>query len=193
MNIPRKTLALISSLVIVLVALFVLSLSAPKQPNSTTSQTEPEEAPVAQTTIKMIPNPLALSGANNGVIEVQMDTASNEVTAVQLEILYDPEVLKDVVIKPGTFFTSPVPLLNTIDRNEGRMSYALAITPAQAPLKGSGTIATISFTKNPSSNLTETTLKLLPRTLVAAKGVGPSVLKEATGTTIQLATNDTLP
>lgn len=183
----RKTLALISSLIIVLVALFVLSLSTTNQPGTpSTSNAQPTPTPIAQTIIKLTPNPVTLSEDNNGVVEVTMDTSENEVTAVQLEILYDPEVLTNVTIKPGTFFTSPVPLLNTIDRTEGRISYALAVTPAQAPLKGSGTVAIIEFRKNPTSSITQTELQLLPRTLVAAKGVGPSVLREATGTTITL-------
>ena len=180
----RKTLALISSLIIVLVALFVLSMSAPSQKTPTTT-TQPTPTPVAQTVIRLTPNPVSLT-QNQGTIEVTMDTAENEVTAVQLEILYDPAVLSNVSIQAGTFFTSPVPLLNTIDKNQGRISYALAITPAQAPLKGSGTVATIAFTKNPATTATQTELQLLPRTLVAAKGVGPSVLKKATGATIQL-------
>ena len=183
----RKTLALISSLIIVLIALFVLSFSATNQVNrpSQTNQ-QPTPTPVAQTIIKLSPNPVTLSEENNGVVEVLMDTSENEVTAVQLEILYDPDVISSVTIKPGTFFTSPVPLLNTIDREEGRISYALAVTPAQAPLKGSGTVAIIEFKKNPTSTVTSTKLELLPRTLVAAKGIGPSVLRQALGTTISL-------
>lgn len=183
----RKTLALISSLIIVLVALFVLSFSTQNQTNRKTgTDQQPTPTPVAQTVIKLSPNPVLLSEENSGSVEVLMDTSENEVTAVQLEILYDPDVLTNVTIKPGTFFTSPVPLLNTIDRTEGRISYALAVTPAQAPLKGSGTVAIIEFRKNPASTITTTELELLPRTLVAAKGIGPSVLRQALGTTVSL-------
>lgn len=188
----RKTLALISSLVIVLVALFVLSFSTtPKATDKQNTSMQPEPTPIAKTVIKLSPNPVILTATSAGSVDVSMDTSDNEVTAVQLEILFDPDVLTDVSIRPGTFFTSPVPLLNTVDKQEGRISYALAITPAQAPLKGSGTIATIVFSKNPASTLTQTELKLLPRTLVAAKGIGPSVLKEATGTTITLTSTTT--
>lgn len=186
----RKTLALISSLVIVLVALFILSFSAP-QSQVTPPSAQPTPTPIAQTTIKLSPNPVALADSTPGSVEVLMDTSDNEVTAVQLEILYDPKALSDVSVKPGTFFTGPVPLLNTIDKQEGRISYALAIAPAQAPLKGSGTVAIIEFTKNPTTTLTQTELTLLPRTLVAAKGVGPSVLKQATGATVTFARSST--
>jgi len=183
----RKTLALISSLIIVLVALFVLSYSTDQRTPSPAPTSQPQPTPVAQTVIQLSPNPVSLTSSSSGTVDITMDTSTNEVTAVQVEILYDPKVLTNVSIRPGTFFTSPVPLLNTIDREEGRISYALAIAPAQAPLKGSGTVATIVFSKNAASTATQTELKLLPRTLVAAKGVGPSVLKSATGTTITLS------
>ena len=186
----RKTLALISCLVIVLVALFVLSFAAP---NSQVTRTtlQPTPTPIAQTIINLTPNPVTLTEGTPGTIDVTMDTSENEVTAVQLEVLYDPKALSDVSVKPGTFFTSPVPLLNTIDKKEGRISYALAIAPAQSPLKGSGTVATIEFTKSTSTTLTQTELTLLPRTLVAAKGIGPSVLKKATGAKIIFSENIT--
>jgi hypothetical protein len=143
----RKTLALISSLVIELVALFILSFSAPKS-QITPQSIQPTPTPIAQTTIRLSPNPVALTDNAPGSVEVLMDTSENEVTAVQLEVLYDPKALSDVTVKQGTFFTSPVPLLNTIDKQEGRISYALAIAPAQAPIKGIGTVATIELTKN---------------------------------------------
>lgn len=186
----RKTLALVSSLVIVLVALFILSFSAPKSQNQP-STNQSQSTPVAQTVITMSPNPVTFDRTSTGSAQVMMNTSDNEVTAVQLEISYDPDAISNVVIKPGDFFTSPVPLLNTIDKKEGRISYALAIAPAQAPLKGAGTVATIEFSKNPATTLTTTELKLLPRTLVAAKGIGPSVLKVATGTTISFQPTNT--
>lgn len=183
----RKTLALITTFVIVLVALFVLSLSTTKQASAPTT-TEPTPTPFAQTVIKLTPNPVTLQGTTAGSVEAHMETAGNEVIAVQLEIQYDPSILENVSIQPGSFFSSPVPLLNTIDKKDGRISYAVSIPPSQAPIRGTGTIATISFTKNPTATEAQTELKLLPRTIVVAKGIGPSVLSQALGTTVTLST-----
>ena len=185
----RKTLALISSLIIVLIALFVLSFSATNQVNkSAPSIPQPTPTPIAQTVIKMSPNPVVLTNGK-GSVEVNMDTNENEISAVQLEILYDPQALSNVAIKLGTFFSSTVPYWNKIDKEKGIISYSLVILPNEAQLKGSGTVAVIEFQKNPSSSIASTELEILPRTIVVTSGNSSSVLNQAIGTTVLLTEN----
>ena len=109
-------------------------------------------------------------------------------TAVQLEVAYDPKAVSNVRVTQGAFFTNPVVLLNANDTTTGRISFALGIAPAQEPVNGKGTVATISFTPNPAATATQTEIQLLPKSLVSARGIAASVLKQATGSTITLPT-----
>jgi hypothetical protein len=186
----RQTLALITGLTIVIVALFVLSFnSSPTQIKVST--VIPTPTPVARTVITLDPVP-SLVTDGQGKVEVKIDTGGNTIFGVQFEIRYDPAVLTDISVTPGTFFTSPLPPLNSIDKVEGRISFAASIAASQMPLKGKGTIATIAFSKNPTTKETRTELEFLRNTFVVDKSIRPSVLKKATGTTIQL-TSSALP
>lgn len=189
----KRTLALILGLIILtlvllsvaLTPLFKKSPEVPTQPSPEGATATP--TPPAYTTINLSPNPVTIS--QTGTVDVVIDTKINEVTAVQLEVAYDPAYITAVSLKPGSFFPSPVELLNTIDKETGRITYALGITPAQSPVSGTGTVATITFQKNPTAPSSQTQVDLLPKTLVTQQGIGASVLKSAVGTTIILQNN----
>src|SRR5438477_6591310 len=91
---PNKTLALISGLVVVTIVLFIIALragqqsSAPSTPQ--TSQVQPTVAVPAHTVLQLGPNPLTVAPGQVGHVDVTMDTSDNNVTAVQLELGYDP-------------------------------------------------------------------------------------------------------
>jgi hypothetical protein len=195
----KKTLALIIGLVVLTAALFAVALNArqPQNPQQDEVATETEEdvtssPSLADATLSLDPNPLeAVSGVNR--VQVQIDTGANEVTAVQLEVGYDPDVLSNVTITQGSFFPNGSQLLNRNDARTGRYSYAVGITPGQDAQSGTGTVATISFTPRPGATVSETTLELLPKSLVTAPGITESVLKEAMSTTITLPVRSTSP
>lgn len=189
----KKTLALILGLIILTILLLIVALNQGKnlqnQNGATPSETSENEAPTppADTTLMISPNPVVMPTAGQGTAEVSIDTGGNEITAVQLEMSYDPTKIANVDITPGSFLPSPVVLLREIDEQEGRITYALAITPAQIPVKGQGAVATITFTQLPGTS-GQTQLQLLPKSLVTANGTTKSVLKSAVGTTVQLST-----
>ena len=137
---------------------------------------------MAYTTLSLLPNPFTLSTPSASV-DASIDTKTNKVTAVQLEISYDPKQLTNVDIAPGTFFDNPLVLLKNIDEKKGLITFALAISPAQSAKQGTGNVATITFTSNLAKG-TQTEIKVLPETLVTAEGVSSSVLKSSSGTTI---------
>ncbi len=140
---------------------------------------------VSFTTLSLLPNPLTISSSSASV-DVSIDTKTNKVTAVQLEISYDPKQLTNVNIaapKSGGFFDNPIVLLKKIDEKKGLISFALAISPSQAAKQGTGNVATITFTSL-ITPVGQTEIKVLPETLVTAEGVSSSVLKSSTGTTI---------
>ena len=89
---PRKTLALISGLVLVTVVLFIVAVRT----NTQTAKPQPTPAPVAQapatpahSVLSLLPNPLTVAPGQQGSADVNIDTSDNAVTAVQLEIAYD--------------------------------------------------------------------------------------------------------
>lgn len=190
----KKTLALIIGLIALTAFLLVIALST-KEPkvatNEQTTSNEPTPTPAAQSVIAMEPNSIDLSRGITGQqsVDITIDTGENQVTAVQLELAYDPKVVSNVTVRPSTFFSSPTVLLNQSDAANGRISYALGIAPAQDPVSGQGNVATVSFNVRPNSGVSESEITLLPKSLVTARGVGASVLKLSSGVTLQLPAN----
>lgn len=156
--------------------------TAPTPPISIT-QAPPTPTPAPKLTdLTFVPNPLILT-ENSGSINVNIDT-KNEVTAVQLELSFDPAVLKNIQIKEGSMFQNPIVLINNVDAQTGRISYAIAISPSETPKSGKGTIAVINFETSLLSGQ-KTEISVLPKTLATAKGVRESVLNQISGAVIE--------
>lgn len=189
---PKKTIGLLASLIVITAVLLIAALNSkstapvnsPDQTDKTVQQ--PTKANVAHSVLSLSPNPAYLDSANKGSIDVMINTDTNEVTAVQLELQYDPKAITNVQVQVGDFFSDPISLINTNDKTSGRITYALGISPAQQPVKGEGVVAKVTFTKVASSTLAETELALLPSSLVTSSGIDDSVLKSATGANILL-------
>lgn len=186
---PRKTLALISGLVFVTVVLFVIALNSNKNTPTPLPSQEPSmsQAPAvpAHSVLSLVPNPIIVEPGEKGSVTVNIDTSDNEVTAIQLEIGYDPNFITNVQVTPGSLFENPVLLINKNTVKEGRYTYAFGIMPNHAPVLGAGTAATITFTalNKPGQ---ESQLALLPTTLVTARGISESVLKSTSGTLVRI-------
>lgn len=144
---------------------------------------QPEtQASVAQTTLALT-QPI-IDATGSAKTNVLINTQGNKVTAVQLEMTYDPTMIGNIDIKPGTFFTNPVELLKKTDN--GEISYAIGISLGQHGVSGNGTVATISFTK--LSNSGKTSINFASKSLVSAEGVIQSVLRNTKGVTFDLST-----
>ncbi len=186
---PKKTLALISGLVVVTIVLFIIALRAGQQsqapsvpPGSQISQ-QPTPMVPAHTVLKLGPN-MTVAPGQTETVEVSMDTSDNNVTAVQLELGYDPHVISNVKVISGPLFTNPVVLIDRNNPATGRYTYAFGITPNSQPVKGTGTVATVTFTALPGTAGKDMQLGLLPTSLVTARGIAQSVLKSTSGTVI---------
>lgn len=190
-NMPRKTLALISGLVLVTVILFVIALRSTKPetqqtpPSQQTTQQQPSPTSAAHSLLMLSPNPVTVQPGQKGTVDVTIDTSDNAVTAIQLEIAYDPTLIGTLQVVPSSLFPNPVVLINKNDVQAGRMTYAFGIAPNQPTVQGKGSVATITFTAKGSQGK-QTQLTLLPTTLVTARGVASSVLKEASGTIVNI-------
>lgn len=184
----KKTLALVIGLIVLTVILVAVAMRT-TQPKVVppVEENEPEIAQEAKTKLYFEESPV--NSANTATVKVIMDSQDNEITAVQLELAYDPKFLTLTSITPSATFSGGVPLINTVDKRNGRISYALGLSPEQlatAP-KGTTEIATLVFTKIASaSGSASTAVTFLPKSLVSARGINQSVLKETQPVVINL-------
>lgn len=180
----KKITLLIGVLVVLTVLLLGLALKSQYIPSVSKS---PTPTPPVMPLTKLMINPATLDLTSNasGVLQVDIDSSSNEITGVQLELQYDPKALRDVTITPGSFLTDPLIILNKINSTTGRISLILGVTAQQTPVKGKGTVAVIHFSKV-SSALTSTDVSILPSSEVTAQGVDTTVLHDAMGAQIKL-------
>lgn len=122
-------------------------------------------------------------------VTVDLDTGGAEITGVQLELSYNPQVLQNVTVSPGKFFDNPLVLssnINTTDTTHAILLYAIT-DRYNNRIHGKGVIATIFYTSNPGIANT-TSLTFLPRTKVTMRGVGgQSTLKQAIGITLDVS------
>lgn len=174
----NRTLLLILLLIVSAAGLLALALNTRTTPTPT-----PTPVSIAQTMLVMsVP-----SASTSGLLEsnITINGQGNSVSAVQIELSYDPKDLGSVDITAGTFFKNPVELFKKIDNENGRISYALGVGLDEKGVSGVGIVARVSFSKLRTSGTTS--ISFLPKSLVSSQGISQSVLKSATGTTFDLA------
>lgn len=177
----KRTLFLIFALFIITLVLLVMALYQPQPPKKTQITAIPKES-IEQTVLSFGTPIIATSSSViilNYSLPININTFKNKVTAVQLELQYDPKVLTNVVVTPGSFFTKPVVLLNQVDSKTGRISYAFGIGPAGRGVVGKGIAANLTFSAKAKPE-EKTAIIFLPKTLVTAEGISESVLRQTT-------------
>lgn len=176
----KKTLVLICVLFLAAAGLLYVafrSVGTNSGPYTTTMPATP--TPFAQTTLSM-----SSSKTAQNTIDVNVQSGGNVLTATQINIQYDPKAITVTKISPGPFFAKPVIFPQTIDAENGTLSYALGIAPTGEGHQGDGTIATISYT--PTLAAGQTILSFTPESLVTAVGQKASVLKDTQPVTITI-------
>lgn len=178
---PKQTLIFVTFLIVI--TLLLLGLSVYKQkpfapaPKPNQQVTFPS---YAHTTLTLTPPISTAYSPNSYSANITIDTGGDKITAAQLELTYDPKVLTNIKINPGTFIQNPVVLLKKVDPGNGRISLAIGIHLGQTPPTGAGTLAVITFDEIPTAT-GSTIINFLPKTEVTAVGVAQSVLKTSTG------------
>jgi hypothetical protein len=186
---PRKTLILIIGLAIVTALLLILAL-APSLRFPAKTTTKPAVIANYAYTELSFSKPVALQTSGYKT-DVLISTGKNKVTAVQLEITYDPKILTNVDIKPGAFFTNPTILLKKIDPIKGEITDVLGIGLGQKAVSGNGTVATITFSTLPGQITIKTPINFSPKTAVNAMGYVQSVLVKSSGVLFSLTPTPT--
>jgi len=190
----KRTLSLIIVLLLAALGLLWIAQATPQDQQQTSMQptiTPKVTPPVAQTVLLFDDLSMSTSSAQPSYsIPIIINTQKNLVTAVQIELSYDPQIITNVSITQGSFFSKPIVLLNHIDDANSRISYALGINPQDSGKKGEDIVATLTF-KAKISTPTATTISFLPKTFVTAEGVAQSVLKSANPTQFIVGQNVT--
>jgi len=184
---PKRTLILILVLIIVTVGLVWLSVYTIPQEKVTAPKPVAVAPTYAKTTLTLSSSPSAVPETSMYALNADVSTNGNKLTAIQMELSYDPKAITNVDVLPGTFFSDPVVLLKKVDQATGRISYAIAIKANQDAVNGKGTVAIIQFEPVKGSTLTTTSISFLPKSMVADEGQKSSVLKSALGTIINLS------
>jgi len=169
---------------------FLYIAFSPKTKSVPTTQhiVAPTPTPVAHVLLSLQPTQVGTQGAQLAThsYDVFIDSSDNTVNDVQLELSYDPSVLTNVAVVPGSFFTNPSQLVKDIDTTSGRISYALGIQPKDNGIKGTGIVAQVVFQFQPTATVSSTMLRFLPKTKVGGQGANESVLRAATDVTIDV-------
>ncbi len=188
-RVPLRTVLLILVLAILAAVLIFVALNPVKKTVTKLAPTPTTKPSIAHTILAMTMDTDASSSSTTNSlsksVSVTVTTGTNKIEGVQFEISYDPTILTNVTVTPGTFFTNPIILLNSVDTKNGKINYALGIQPtATDALSGGGTVAKISYTMLPTSTASLTHLTFLPKTQAIQKGTLGSVLEKAIDLTI---------
>ena len=180
----KRTLLLILTLLGITGILLYAALKKPAPP-PVVQIIIPTPTPIAQTQLLFgaLSSAPSTLGKLTHSLPITISTGTNKVTAVQMELQYDPKILINVSITPGTFLGNPVILLKKVDQKNGRVSYALGISPQDNGKIGSGEVAILTF-ETLVQIPTQTSIQFLPKSLVTAEGITQSVLAQTTLTEI---------
>jgi hypothetical protein len=157
--------------------------SAPTPPPTVkpTATPVPTKTP-SGVTISMSPTTGSITGGSSLTENVNIFTASQQVSAAEIHITFDPSKVHVSSITAGTAL--PVVLVaGTFDNSAGTASITLGSQPT-SPLSGSGTLATVNFTgiANGTANV-----GFASTTMTASVGKTGNSLSSSSGSSITVS------
>jgi len=181
---PKRTIILITVLTVLTAILVFLAIKNEQKRQSPESQDTPvvvNQKPEKTALLVFSPTEVVLSGSQAASVEISIDTKQYKVDGVQLDLLYDPEVLTNVqlTVPQQNFFGGPGDVnnfINEVDAQRGRVTYYLGISPTLTSKQGKGVIAELSFTRNPSTDATESAIEILDKSMIVEEKSHESVL-----------------
>lgn len=169
-----RNIALISIFIVAL-AYFTIS-SIPKQAPAPIGINEVGVASAATVSLSFPATITSELGAETSA-DIMIDSGGSELTAVQVELSYDPSGLSPIRVVQGDFLTNK---LGQPKIQNGKITFTYTVALGEKGKSGSGKLATIIF-KSLKDN---TQITFDKGTMVAAHGKSSNVLASATGTTI---------
>lgn len=180
---PRKTtiliviLAVITGILIFLAARSDLTQNLP--PTATDSVSPTDVEPYAALSFSRQSIDVSSASATQ-TVDILIDTAGQPVAGAQIELAYDPTVLTNVKLIPASdpfFGPSAAVLINSVDPPQGRISYAVGISPDESEKTGSGSLVTLTFNVNRIASVATSPISFLTKSAVTTLSTQGSVLK----------------
>lgn len=178
----KRTVLLIIGLLIVTAGLLALAL-APKKQDAPREEALKPAPSYAHTNLRIEAPEKSETGVNSA--QVTIDTGGDDITAVQLELSFDPEKIQVDNVVPATFFEAPTELVKKIDNAGGTVSYALIAGIGKEGAKGKGDVATITFREIGTEGETAA-INFEAKSLVTSSQTDQSVLNKAIGVTFTI-------
>lgn len=112
----------------------------------------------------------ASKGLATGKVDIILDSKGQKVAGAQVELSYDPNVLTNLSLNPlvpnQLFGSNPTVLISSVDKTQGRISYAITISSNDTEKIGKGSIGSISFTLNKFAGTQATQIAFLSKSAV---------------------------
>ncbi len=183
-------------LLFLICAVTIYIIKNPKKPNTLSS---PITLPYSSSTptfptessLSFIPDTIYTLAGQKNEVNIRINSQGKYATGAQLELAYDPTILTDITLTPGTLFPNPNILLNNNDEKSGRISYALSLNSNDKPRNFSGTTAIIKFKVRENTLENQTTIYFLPKTTIISQS-GNIPLKIAYGLKILINTEPSI-
>lgn len=150
-----------------MVALFLL-LAIPVTVFVVMKNQELRKKAAPATTLSITPVTVNKAVGEEFTLEVKMNTAENQIVAVDLKLVYDPTKLEGLWIRNGTMFPN---ILSSGVVGSGTASIALGAPNTTTPITGTGTIATLRL-KAIAGTTTPVTVRFGSDTFVGALNEG---------------------
>lgn len=199
----KNTLMLIIFLSVVTVFLILIAIRY-QPPKTLPVQPQPTPTIIEKTSsVYFLPDNISAVLNKQMTADIFVDTNAKPITGVQVELAFDPKVVRNVKINPpssnvtsasNNFFGGEREysvLFKEVNQNSGRVSYAIAITPTSAAKTGVGKVAELSFSVVSSAasipNQGSSIISFTEKTMVTSEGITESVLKDTKPLTITLS------
>ena len=146
-----------------------------------------EVSPSSQGSVALSLPPTIIAPLNTEAsADITIDSGTSSVTAVQIELVYDPSTISTPSITQGGFFTQK---LTSPKIENGKISFAYAVKIEEKSKSGSGVVATLKF--KPLKENAQ--IAFGNGTMVASiDNLDTNSLKSATGTTISTKTGSSV-
>jgi len=160
------------ALLIIIASVTIYIKYIPGNSNNTTpsKKTQLSDAHHTPTQASLSFSPDTLYAKINNEYETNINIEAEGFTPnlAQIELSYDPDIITIVSITPGTLFANPETLIDDIDTQYGRISYAIkgkAIENKKNEYKNK-TVAKLKFKTTPQFSQGITTINFLPKTAI---------------------------
>lgn len=146
----------------------------------------PLPSDVAQTRLFFSPSYRKIPGNTLTEIPLLVQTGGNSISTIQLELKYNPAVLRIVDVRTADFFTQPTIIINENDVTNGLINFVLDNN--EKAINGSGIVAYLTLSPITTSSSSGTTdVTFLQKTAVRGSVRNESLLQSTESIHLDIA------